>query len=213
MKSYEKLMLQNRAWSLEKLQDDPNYFARLAPAQNPEFLWIGCSDSRVPSTEITGCEPGEMFVHRNIANMVIHTDINLQSVLQYAVDILKVRHIIVCGHYECGGIRAALTHGSYGMLNKWLRGIKDVCYLYREELELIVNEDEKLNQLTELNVREQVLNLAKTSIVQRSWSKNKTPHLHGWVYGLDDGLISPVCEIPVGTRLHPIYEFYDDQNI
>ena len=213
MKSYEKLLLQNKAWSLEKLQDDPAYFAKLSPSQNPEFLWIGCSDSRVPSTEITGCEPGEMFVHRNIANMVVHTDFNLLSVLEYAVSILKVRHIIVCGHYQCGGIRSAFTHGSYGMLNKWLRGIKDVYYLYREELDSIVDEEEKLNRLTELNVQEQVLNLAKTSIVQRSWSKNKTPHLHGWVFGLADGLISPVCETQVGSRLHPIYEFNDNPKI
>lgn len=213
MKSYEKLLLQNKAWSMEKLQYDPSYFRRLVPSQSPEFLWIGCSDSRVPSTEITGCEPGEMFVHRNIANMVVHTDFNLLSVLQFAVEQLKVRHIIVCGHYNCGGIRTAVSHGSCGLLNKWLRGIKDVYYLYREELESITNEDERLNRLTELNVQEQVLNLAKTSIVQRSWSKYKLPHLHGWVFGLKDGLISPICEMPAESRIHPIYEFDIDQKL
>lgn len=213
MKSYEKLLLQNKAWSLEKLQYDPAYFQRLAPTQSPEFLWIGCSDSRVPSTEITGCEPGEMFVHRNIANMVVHTDFNLMSVLQFAVENLKVRHIIVCGHYRCGGIRSAISHGSYGLLNKWLRGIKDVYYFHREELESIANEEDRLNRLTELNVQEQVFNLAKTSIVQRSWSKNKVPHLHGWVFGLEDGLISPICEMPAGSHIHAIYEFDEDQVI
>lgn len=213
MKSYEKLLLQNKAWSLEKLQEDPDYFKRLVPSQNPEFLWIGCSDSRVPSTEITGCEPGEMFVHRNIANMVVHTDFNLLSVLQFAVEHLSVRHIIVCGHYKCGGIRSALSNGSYGLLNKWLRGIKDVYYHHREELDSITGEEERLNRLTELNVQEQVFNLAKTSIVQRSWSKNNVPHLHGWVFGLSDGRISPICELPAGSRIHPIFEFREDQII
>lgn len=210
MQSYEKLLLENKAWAAEKLGEDPGYFERLAHVQNPEFLWIGCSDSRVPANEITGTQPGEIFVHRNVANMVFNTDVNLLSVLDYAVNHLKVRHVIVCGHYGCGGIKAATTNHDFKLvLNMWLRGIKDVYRLHRDELDGIKDEGEKCNRLVELNVQEQVQNLAKTSIIQRAWQREQRPHLHGWVYGLKDGIINPVFEMQAGTHIDPLYE-YDD---
>jgi carbonic anhydrase len=209
MKTYEKLLLENKAWAREKIQDDPEYFKRLANLQTPEFLWIGCSDSRVPANEITGTEPGEIFVQRNIANMVVHTDLNLLSVLEYAVAHLKVKHIIVCGHYGCGGIKAAISHHNMGIINKWLRNIKDVYRLHEDELNAIVDEEQKVDRLVELNVEEQVLNLAKTSIVQKAWKYDQRPILHGWVYGLKNGLLKSVCMIEPGTHLDHIYE-YDD---
>ncbi|MFZ9660458.1 MAG: carbonate dehydratase [Chitinophagaceae bacterium] len=206
MKSYEKLLLENKAWATEKVTEDPNFFNRLAHLQTPEFLWIGCSDSRVPANEITGTQPGEIFVHRNVANMVVHTDLNLLSVLQYAVEVLKVKHIIVCGHYGCGGVLASMTHNSYGIINKWLRNIKDVYRYHREELDNLP-EEERAIRLVELNVKEQVMNLAKTSIVQKAWKDRNFPDLHGWVYGLNNGLINPIFELPAGTHLDPLYEF------
>ncbi|HEU4634005.1 MAG TPA: carbonic anhydrase [Flavisolibacter sp.] len=191
-------------------QDDPEYFERLSHIQTPEFLWIGCSDSRVPANEITGTQPGEIFVHRNVANLVIHTDVNLLSVLDYAVTHLKVKHIIVCGHYGCGGVKASLTkHDFKYVLNMWLRNIKDVYRLHRDELEAIPDEEQRCDRLVELNVQEQVMHLAKTSIVQRAWKERQTPHLHGWVYGLKDGIIKPVFEMKAGTPIDPLYE-YDD---
>jgi carbonic anhydrase len=206
MRTYERLLLENKAWAAEKIQDDPEYFSRLAHLQTPEFLWIGCSDSRVPANEITGTHPGEIFVHRNIANMVVHTDLNMLSVLQYAVEVLKVKHVIVCGHYGCGGVKAAMGNHSFGIINKWLRNIKDVYRFHREEMDGL-DEEEKVNKLIELNVKEQVLNLAKTSIIQHSWKENNYPHLHGWVYGLNNGLIKPIFEMPAGTHIDPLYEF------
>jgi carbonic anhydrase len=210
MHSYEKLLLENKAWAAEIKQDDPKYFERLSHIQTPEFLWIGCSDSRVPANEITGTQPGEIFVHRNVANLVIHTDVNLLSVLDYAVTHLKVKHIIVCGHYGCGGVKAALTkHDFKYVLNMWLRNIKDVYRLHRNELETISDEEQRCDRLVELNVQEQVMHLAKTSIVQRAWKERQAPHLHGWVYGLKDGIIKPVFEMKAGTHIDPLYE-YDD---
>lgn len=210
MHSYEKLLLENKAWAAEIKQDDPNYFERLARIQTPEFLWIGCSDSRVPANEITGTQPGEIFVHRNVANLVIHTDVNLLSVLDYAVTHLKVKHIIVCGHYGCGGVKASMTkHDFKYVLNMWLRNIKDVYRLHRDELEAIADEEQRCDRLVELNVQEQVMHLAKTSIVQRAWKERQTPHLHGWVYGLKDGIIKPVFEMKAATHIDPLYE-YDD---
>jgi carbonic anhydrase len=210
MLSYEKLLLENKAWAAEKVADDPAYFERLAHVQTPEFLWIGCSDSRVPANEITGTQPGEIFVHRNVANMVVNTDVNLLAVLDYAVNHLKVKHIIVCGHYGCGGIKASTTNHDFKLvLNMWLRGIKDVYRLHRNELDTIKNEDQRVDRLVELNVQEQVMNLAKTSIVQRAWAKEQRPDLHGWVYGLKDGIINPVFEMKAGTHIDSLYE-YDD---
>ena len=198
---------ENKAWAAERVADDPDFFNRLANIQSPEYLWIGCSDSRVPANEITGTQPGEIFVHRNIANMVVHTDLNLLSVLQYAVEVLKVKHIIVCGHYGCGGVKAAMTQKSLGIINKWLRNIKDVYRIHSAEVEKITDENEKLNKMVEFNVQEQVLNLAKTSIVQKAWKHENAPHLHGWVYGLHNGIINPILEMPAGTRIDPLYEF------
>ncbi|HSC36283.1 MAG TPA: carbonic anhydrase [Chitinophagaceae bacterium] len=210
MKTYEKLLLENKAWAGEKVQDDPEYFKRLAKLQTPEFLWIGCSDSRVPANEITGTDPGEIFVHRNVANMVVNTDVNLLAVLDYAVNHLKVKHVIVCGHYGCGGIKAATTNTDFKpVLNMWLRNIKDVYRLHRTELDAIKDEEKRVDTLTELNVQEQVSNLAKTSIIQRAWKNENRPDLHGWVYGLKDGLIKPVFEMKAGTHIDKLYEYED----
>jgi carbonic anhydrase len=209
MKSYDKLLLENKAWAAEKIQNDPNYFSKLSGIQTPEFLWIGCSDSRVPANEITGTAPGEIFVHRNIANMVVHTDVNLLSVLEYAVKFLEVKHVIVCGHYGCGGVKASMAQHNLGIINKWVMHIKDVQRIHMEELQAIGDEEARTNRLVELNVIEQVTNLAKTSIIQKAWKDRQGPHLHGWVYGLDNGLIKPIFELPAGSRIDPLYE-YDD---
>lgn len=207
MKVYEKLLLQNKAWATEKVTDDPDFFNRLAHIQTPEFLWIGCSDSRVPADQITGTQPGEIFVHRNVANMVVNTDLNLLTVLEYAVHHLKVKHVIVCGHYGCGGVKAAMTNQNFGIINKWLRNIKDVYRYHRKEIDGIQDDESRVNRMVELNVQEQVMNLAKTSIIQKAWKENHYPHLHGWVYGLKDGIIKTVFEMEAGTHIDPIYEF------
>lgn len=187
-KSYLRLLENNARWAAERLDLDPDYFKRLANQQKPEFLWVGCSDSRVPANEITGTDPGEIFVHRNIANMVVHTDLNFLSVLQYAVDVLQVKHIIVCGHYNCGGVFAAMGNSDTGLVNKWLRNIKEVYEKHHAELEKIEDMRARANRLVELNVVEQVRNLAKTSIVQKAWL-NRSLKIHGWVYGLDNGRV------------------------
>ena len=207
--SYDKLLLENKAWATEEIQKDPDFFSRLSQIQTPDFLWIGCSDSRVPADKITGTKPGEIFVHRNIANMVVHTDLNLLSVLEYAVEVLKIKHIIVCGHYGCGGVRAAMGNHSFGIINKWLRNIKDVYRMHRDEINALKDEDSKTNRLVELNVQEQIMNLAKTSIIQRAWKNEQRPHLHGWVYGLDNGIIKPVFEMEPGSSIDPLY-IYDN---
>jgi carbonic anhydrase len=210
MQSIDKLLLENKAWAEEIKADDPLYFKRLSSIQTPEFLWIGCSDSRVPADKITGTQPGEIFVHRNIANMVVHTDVNLLSVLDYAVNHLKVKHVIVCGHYGCGGIKAAMTNHDYKhVLNMWLRNIKDVYRLHREELEAINDEEQRTDRLCELNVMEQVMHLAKTSIIQRAWKYERRPNLHGWIYGLKDGRIKPVFGMDADTHIDSLYQ-YDD---
>jgi len=208
MHSYEKLLLENKAWAAEKKSEDPEYFERLSHLQAPEFLWIGCSDSRVPANEITGTQPGEIFVHRNVANLVVNTDVNLLAVLDFAVTHLQVKHVIVCGHYGCGGIKAAATKTDYRpVLNMWLRNIKDVMRHHRQELENINDEENRLDRLVELNVQEQVYNLAKTTIIQRCWEKERRPDLHGWVYGLKDGIIKPVFEMKAGSPIDPLYKY------
>lgn len=213
MNDYEKLLLQNKAWSEEKIQLDKSYFERLAHQQKPKFLWIGCSDSRVPANEITGTDPGEVFVHRNIANMVVHTDLNLLSVLQYAVDYLKVEHIIVCGHYGCGGVDAAVTNKSYGLINKWLRNIKEVYKTHQEEVDKHTTHVDKVNRLVELNVLEQCQDLIKTSIIQKAWKSRNAPEVHGWVYGLSNGLVNELITIkPDVEAIHPIFR-YDDSEL
>ena len=187
---YKKILDNNKKWVQNKLAISPNYFKNLADGQNPPLLWIGCSDSRVPANEIIGAEPGEVFVHRNIANMVVHSDMNMLSVLDYAVNALKVKHVIVCGHYGCGGVKAAMGNSSIGIIDNWIRHIKDVYRFHQQELDAIENEKERFNKFVEINVKEQVLDLAKTSIVQNAWKNGQELSLHGWVYGLNDGYVT-----------------------
>jgi len=212
MNDYEKLLLQNKAWSEEKNELDHDFFERLARQQKPKFLWIGCSDSRVPANEITGTDPGEIFVHRNIANMVVHTDLNLLAVLQYSVEVLHVEHIIVCGHYVCGGVEAALSNKHLGLINKWLRNIKEVYRLYRDEINMVESHEGKLDKLVEYNVIEQCQDLIKTSIIQKSWMDRKIPHIHGWVYGLKNGLVKELVSIPASLEnIDPIFRYSEEQ--
>ena len=187
---YKSLLDNNKVWVSNNLEKDPNFFNRLADGQQPPLLWIGCSDSRVPANEIIGAQPGEVFVHRNIANMVIHTDISMLSVLDYAVNVLNVKHIIVCGHYGCGGVQAAMGNKQIGLIDNWIRHIKDVYRHHATELNSIDGEKDRFNRFVELNVTEQVFDLAKTSIVQGAWKKKKELQIHGWVYDIADGLIN-----------------------
>ncbi len=213
MNHYERLLLQNKAWSEEKNQLDKQFFERLSHQQKPNFLWIGCSDSRVPANEITGTDPGEIFVHRNIANMVVHTDLNMLSVLQYAVEYLKVDHIIVCGHYGCGGVDAAVTNKSFGLINKWLRNIKEVYKTHQSEIDKEPTHSEKVNKLVEFNVLEQCQDLIKTSIIQKAWKARNSPEVHGWVYGLSNGLVKELITIkPDFNVIHPVFR-YDDSEL
>lgn len=208
MAEFEKLLEANKEWAKQQVANDPAYFERLSQIQTPDFLWIGCSDSRVPANQITGTEPGEMFVHRNVANMVVNTDVNLLAVLDFAVTHLKVKHVIVCGHYGCGGIKAATNNNDYKLvLNMWLRNVKDVYRLHKDELESIEDESSRLDRLVELNVKEQVMNLAKTSIIQRAWKNENRPDLHGWVYGLENGIIKPIFDMKSGTHIDELYEY------
>ena len=193
-KSYQKLISGNKKFALSKKFDDPEYFKKLSLGQKPDYLWIGCSDSRVPANEVTSTESGEMFVHRNIANLVINTDLNLLSVLEYAVNVLKVKHVIVCGHYGCGGVRAAMGNQMNGIVDNWLCHIKDVYNKNAKELLAISDVDKRADRLTEMNVIEQVRNLAKTTIVQQAWQSREL-HLHGWVYGINSGLITDLAVI------------------
>lgn len=187
---YKKILENNKEWVETTLAKDPNYFADLAKGQTPPLLWIGCSDSRVPANEIIGARPGEVFVHRNIANMVVHSDMNMLSVLDYAVNVLKVKHVIVCGHYGCGGVKAAMGNQSIGIIDNWIRHIKDIYRLHHVYLDSILNENERFNAFVELNVKEQVYDLAKTSIVQSAWNSGQELTLHGWVYGLNSGFVT-----------------------
>ena len=187
---YKKILDNNKVWVQNALEKDPNYFKDLAKSQTPPLLWIGCSDSRVPANEIIGAKPGEVFVHRNIANMVVHSDMNMLSVLDYAVNVLKVKHVIVCGHYGCGGIKAAMGNDSIGIIDNWIRHIKDVYRLHQDHLDSITDENERFNTFVELNVKEQVFDLAKTSIVQSAWKNGQDLSLHGWAYGLNSGFVT-----------------------
>jgi carbonic anhydrase len=195
VKTYEKLLLENKAWAAEQLIEDPLYFEKLSQIQKPEFLWIGCSDSRVPANQITGTLPGEVFVHRNIANQVIDNDLNLISVLHYAVNYLKVKNIIVCGHYGCGGVAAALVDDSFGILDKWLIHLKQVRDENREYLYSLPEGERRENALAELSVKQQVKNLMNTTIIQDAWEAEKRPAIHGWIYGLRDGLLKPLVKM------------------
>ena len=206
-KAYQRLIDGNKKFALSKKMDDPEYFKKLSLGQSPDYLWIGCSDSRVPANEITGTESGEIFVHRNIANLAITTDINMLSVLEYAVKFLKVKHVIVCGHYGCGGIRAAMSNDLQGLVDQWLINIKDVYYTNSTELDAIADLDKRADRLTELNVIRQVRNLAKTTIVQKAWELGEL-HLHGWVYGINSGLVTDLCIIHDGKEdIEAIYRY------
>lgn len=205
---YKKLLDGNREWVAKKLAEDPDYFTKLAKGQSPPLLWIGCSDSRVPANEIINAQPGEVFVHRNIANMVVHADMNMLSVLDFAVQVLKVKHVIVCGHYRCGGIQAALSNKQYGLIDNWLRNIKDVYRLHQQELDSIKDEQARANRLTELNVVKQVINLCKTSTIQNAWNERNYPHIHGWVYDIANGIIKDLnVSIKSNTDMSSIYWF------
>jgi carbonic anhydrase len=205
MESWKRLLLENKAWSQGKQDIEPDYFTNLA-TENPEFMWIGCSDARVPAEEITGSSPGELFVHRNVANMVVHTDLNLLTVLQFAVEYLEVQHIIVCGHYGCGGVKAALGRRSYGLINTWLAPIKDTYRHHRDELEML-DPEAAARRMVELNVARQLTNLARTDVVQRAWRDDQRPMLHGWVYDMQNGLINPMVRIGPGQDIDAVYRF------
>lgn len=189
MKDLKRLLEQNQAWAKSIKASDPGFFPTLAKQQSPKFLWIGCSDSRVPANQLAGMVPGEMFVHRNVANVVVHTDFNCLSVMQYAVDVLKVEHIIVCGHHGCGGVKAAMDHLSFGLIDNWLRHVQDVMHVHEELLTQIEDESERVDRLCELNVIEQVVNVSRTTIVQSAWQRGQELVVHGWIYGLQDGLL------------------------
>ena len=206
IKSYEKLLDNNKKWVTEQLELDPNFFENLSKGQSPEYLWIGCSDSRVPANTITGTDPGEMFVHRNIANMVVHSDMNMLSVLSYAVEVLKVKHIIVCGHYGCGGVLAAMGNQQIGLIDNWLRHIKDVYRYHHNELDAITDPIARGRRFVEVNVMEQVFDLGKTSIVQNAWKNDQPLHIHGWVYDINDGLIHDLgVNFKCTKDLHNVY--------
>jgi carbonic anhydrase len=199
--TYDGLLQGNKDWVAATLSEDPTYFQRLSAGQKPPVLWIGCSDSRVPANQITNTLPGDIFVHRNIANVVVHTDMNMLSVLDYAVNVLEVEHVIVCGHYGCGGVEAALGNKQFGIIDNWLRNIKDTYRLHYHELDLISDPKRRSDRLVELNVTEGVFNLTKTSIVQNRWSNNKPLGIHGWVYSLDTGLIKDL-EVTATSNEH-----------
>ncbi|MDZ4846352.1 MAG: carbonate dehydratase [Chitinophagales bacterium] len=206
--SYNKIFEGNRQWVDEMNAKDPAFFARLANGQKPPFLWIGCSDSRVPANEITGTQPGEVFVHRNIANMVVHTDMSMLSVLDYAVNVLEVKHVIVCGHYGCGGVLAAMGNKQVGLIDNWLRHIKDVYRMYQSELDAITDPMQRGRRFVEVNVMEQVYDLCKTSIIQNAWQKRKQPYVHGLVYDVANGLLVDLnVTVRDNTELQDIYVF------
>jgi carbonic anhydrase len=205
-KSYKRLLENNKEWVTKQLNINPDFFEDLAKGQSPEYLWIGCSDSRVPANEITGTKSGEIFVHRNIANMVVHSDMNMLSVLSYAVEVLKVKHVIVCGHYGCGGVNAAMGNKQFGLIDNWLRHLKDVYRIHAKELDGIESEVQRSRRFVEVNVMEQVLDLGKTSIVQNAWKTDQNLHLHGWVYDIRDGIIKDLDVTITGVQdLHNVY--------
>lgn len=204
---YNSLLENNKKWVAEKLSIDPNFFEKLYEVQEPPLLWIGCSDSRVPANQIVGAQPGDVFVHRNIANMVIHSDMNMLSVLDYAVNVLHIKHIVVCGHYGCGGIKAALSNKSFGIIDNWIRHIKAVYRLNKEELDAITDEDKRFDRFVELNVSEAIFDLAKTSIVQNAWKNNENLTLHGWVYSVRNGIIKEIVTgIKDNSSLDTVYQ-------
>lgn len=212
MQDYKRLLLNNQAWVQDKLSLRPDFFTASSASQQPAFLWIGCSDSRVPAEEVTGATPGELFVHRNIANLVVHTDFNMLSVVQYAVEVLKVKHVIICGHYGCGGVRAAMSRKHLGLINKWLRHIKDIYRLHATELDSMPDEERRNDRLAELNVYEQVHHLAELSFVQWAWKQEKRPSIHGWIYDMRTGYLKELAKVDANSVPHNIfmYEFPDE---
>lgn len=207
MDKIRRMLLENKAWAQSKVDVDKEYFSKMAEDQKPQYLWIGCSDSRVPPSEITNSNPGQMFVHRNIANLVVHTDLNFLSVLQYAVKNLKVPHLIVCGHYNCGGVQAALSNKSLGLINNWVRNIKDTYLTHKVEVDSKQSEMERVNRLVELNVMEQVRNLSHTSIVQRAWLEGNYPIIHGWVYDIKTGLLKQLVTMDSHSELDSVFKY------
>lgn len=207
MRQLKRLFDNNRAWAAQRVATEPEFFKRLVAQQNPSYLWIGCSDSRVPANEIVGLQPGELFVHRNVANVVVHTDLNCLSVLQYAVDVLGVHHVIVCGHYGCGGVRAALVGGRFGLIDNWLRHVQDVYVDHRERVDAGGTETERVNRLCELNVLEQALNVCDTTIVREAWARGQSLAVHTWIYGLTDGRLRDLAFTATGdTEVVPMFE-------
>jgi len=208
LQSYERLLLQNKAWVEQRNNEDKDFFKRLSSAQTPDFLWIGCSDSRVPANQITGTDPGEVFVHRNIANMVVHTDMSMLSVLDYAVNVLEVKHVVVCGHYGCGGVLAAMANKQFGLIDNWIRHIKDVYRMHQDELETISDIKDRQDRFIELNVIEQVYDLGKTSIIQNAWQKRGAPAVHGWVYDIRNGIIKDLnVSMSSDEEMPDVYKF------
>jgi len=206
MKDLNRLLEQNKAWAKGIKASDPEFFQTLAKQQSPKFLWIGCSDSRVPATQLVGMAPGEMFVHRNVANIVGHTDFNCLSVIQYAVDVLDVDHIIVCGHHNCGGVKAAMDNVQFGLIDNWLRHVQDVMHVHKDELAQIPDESERVDRLCELNVIEQVVNVSRTTVVQNAWERGQELVVHGWIYGLQDGLLRDLgITVDSAASLAPAY--------
>ena len=206
---YKNIVKNNREWVESCLAQDPDYFKKLADRQQPPLLWIGCADSRVPANQIIGAQPGDVFVHRNIANMVVHSDMNMLSVLDYAVNVLKIKHVIVCGHYGCGGVAAAMSNQSFGLIDNWIRHIKTIYRLHKNVLDKIEDEQERFDRFVELNVVEQVYDLAKTSIVQNAWKNNQDLHLHGWVYRVSSGIIKDLeVNVSSETQLEGVYRLH-----
>lgn len=213
MSKLDELFDRNRQWANSVKTSDPGFFEKLAAQQNPDYLWIGCSDSRVPANQIVGLLPGEVFVHRNVANMVVHTDFNCLTVLQYAVEVLQVKHVIVVGHYGCGGVRAAYEGGENGLADNWLRNIKDVQYRYRARLDAVEDEDARLDLLCELNVITQVAHVCHTTIAQNAWNRGQQLAVHGWVYSLKDGLLKDLdCSIDAVDQIPQAYRVLSGSN-
>lgn len=212
MSVLKNLLEQNRAWAANVTEQDPQFFAKLAAQQSPQYLWIGCADSRVPANQIIGLQPGEVFVHRNVANVVVHSDLNCLSVIQYAVEVLKVRHIIVCGHYGCGGVRAAMQTREFGLIDNWLRHLKDIYSRNRDILEELEDEEARFNLFCELNVLHQVYNVCYTTIVQGAWRRGQSLSVHGWIYGLNDGIIKDLhVEISSAEQVDSLYRMIAGQ--
>ncbi len=204
---YRQLLEQNGRWAAARLEERPDYFTRLSDTHDPEYVWIGCSDSRVPAETVTGCQPGELFVHRNVANQVVHTDLNMLTVIFYAVEQLRVKHIIVCGHYGCGGVAAATSHQDFGLINRWLQNIKDCAERNQAELGALPDERSRSRRLVELNVVEQVDHLAKTSVIQRAWQDEGRPWLHGWVFDMETGRLKELVLRTSADLPHEVHRF------